>query len=64
MVTTKEMRLFAADCRRWAHEISNPSDQETLFRAAQTWTKTAIEIDRIVRDGGRLAGDDLRTKLN
>jgi hypothetical protein len=64
MVTTREMRLFAADCRRWAHEISNPSDQATLFRAAQTWTKTAVEVDRIVHNGGKLAYDDLRTKLN
>jgi hypothetical protein len=64
MVTTREMRLFAADCRRWAHEISNPSDQETLFRAAQTWTKMAVEIDRNARDGGKLANEDLRTKLN
>jgi hypothetical protein len=64
MVTTREMRLFAADCRRWAHEMSNPSDQETLFRAAQRWTKAAAEIDRIVRDGGKLANEDLRTKLN
>jgi hypothetical protein len=64
MVTTREMRLFAADCRRWANQISNPSDQETLFRAARMWTQTAVEIDRIVREGGRLACKDLRTKLN
>ena len=64
MVTTREMRLFAADCRRWAHEISNPSDRETLIRAAQKWTENAVEIDRIVRHGGKLADEDLRTKLN
>jgi hypothetical protein len=64
MVTTREMRLFAADCRRWAHEASNPSDRETLYRAAQKWTQTAVEVDRIVRHGGKLACEDLRTKLN
>ena len=64
MVTTKEMRLFASECRQWGREISNPSDRQTFFRVAQTWNDTAEENDRILRQGGKLEGKDLRTKLN
>jgi hypothetical protein len=63
MVTTKEMRIFAQDCRRWGREISNPSDRQTFFRVAQAWNDTAEETDRILRVG-KLEGQDLRTKLN
>ena len=64
MVTTKEMRLFAQDCRRWGREISNPSDRQTFFGVAQRWNDTAEETDRIIREGGKLECQDLRTKLN
>ncbi|MGZ9142839.1 MAG: hypothetical protein ACXW4O_10935, partial [Candidatus Binatia bacterium] len=64
MVTTKDMRIFARDCRRWGREISNPSDRQTFFLVAQTWDDTAVETDRILREGGKLECNDLRTKLN
>jgi hypothetical protein len=62
MVTTKDMRLFARDCRRWGREISNPSDRAHFFRAAQTWNDIATEIDH--SEGHELGCKDLRTKLN
>ena len=64
MVTTKEMRLFASECRKWGREISNPSDRQTFFRVAQTWNDTAEETDRLLRARGQPECQDLRTKLN
>ena len=64
MVTTHEMRLFAAECLRWAGEADNPSNREIIFRAARTWTDTASFIERRLSEGDRLACAGLRIKLN
>ena len=64
MVTTREMRLFAADCLRWAGETDNPSARQIIFHAALTWTNTASLIERRLSEGYELVCDDLRMKLN
>ena len=64
MITTREMRVFALDCRRWADQASNPSDRETIFRAARLWLDTANKIERALDDGYELRHPDLRSKLN
>ena len=64
MVTTREMRSFAADCLRWADEADNPSDREIIFHAARAWISTASFIEHRLREGDELACDDLRAKLN
>ena len=64
MVTTKEMRLFASDCLKWAVEETNPSHRDTIFRAARVWFDTANMIERAVENGYELRVPDLRTKLN
>lgn len=64
MVTTREMRAFAADCLQWASEAENPSNREIIAHTARVWIGTAAFIDRRLGDGYELACDDLRTKLN
>lgn len=64
MVTTKEMRVFAADCLQWAREAENPSNRQIIAHAARVWLGTAAFIERRLGEGDRLACDDLRSKLN
>jgi hypothetical protein len=65
MVTSREMRLFALDCLRWAEEAAaNASQRELMLRVAKTWMSTASTIERHISNGGKLAAPDLRNKLN
>ena len=64
MVTTHEMRDFAADCLRWSGETKNASHRDLMKQIARTWTNTASSIERHVSHGGVQALPDLRTKLN
>lgn len=64
MVTTEELRSFAADCLRWAGEAGNPSDREIISHTARMWTATASLIERRLSEGYQLACADLRTKLD
>ena len=64
MVTTLEMRDFAADCLRWSGETKNASQRELMKQIAKSWTNTAATIERHIRNGGKKALPDLRTKLN
>jgi hypothetical protein len=40
------MRLFAADCLRWADETSNASHRDLMLKIAKTWTTTASNVER------------------
>jgi hypothetical protein len=63
MVTTREIRVFAADCQRWAREAENSSDRETITRAARVWLSTAAFTERRLGERAEPC-DDLRMKLN
>lgn len=64
MVTPSEMRMFALDCSRWAEQVSNPSDRETIRRVARQWIRTASGIERRLDDGWELVCPDLKRKLD
>lgn len=64
MVTTREMRLFASECLRWADQESNPNHRDTIFRAARAWLDTAEMIDGALENDRGLRLPDLRYKLN
>jgi hypothetical protein len=62
-VTSQEMRLFAAECLRWADETDNASHRELMIQIAQTWMHTASALDRYVANGAEML-PDLRCKLD
>jgi hypothetical protein len=63
MITTQDMRVFSAECLKWAEARDNASDRETIIRVARMWMKTASAIDLRLGDGGETA-PDLRRKLD
>ena len=64
MVTPQEMRQFAAECMRWAHQTSNPSHRDLMIRVAKSWMATAAAIERRVSTGDEIVLPDLRSKLD
>jgi hypothetical protein len=62
MVTPQEMRQFAAECMRWAHETSNPSHRDLMVRVAKSWMAAADAIKRRVSTGDDIR--PLRSKLD
>ena len=64
MVTTHEMRKFAADCQRWSAETKNASHRNLMKQITRTWTNMAASIERHTDSGRELVLPDLRSKLN
>lgn len=62
-ITPQEMRLFAAECLRWADETDNASHRELMIRIARTWVHTATALDRHIAKGDEVL-PDLRVKLD
>jgi hypothetical protein len=63
MVTTRDMRIFALDCLKWADGIANPSNQQIIVGFARMWLQAAHAIDRRLADSSQL-GPDLRMVLD
>jgi hypothetical protein len=49
---------------RWADQMANPSERQTIINAARQWIETANAIERYVASGRGEALPDLREKLN
>ena len=64
MVTPREMKVFALDCRRWSEDAQNASDREIIMQVSKMWLDTAVHIERRIALGDELASPDLRGKLN
>ena len=62
MVTSQEMRQFAAECLRWSDETDNASQRDIMLQLAKTWMNAANQIDRHVAAGETVP--DLRRKLD
>ena len=63
MVTTHEMRKFAADCLRWSAETKNASHRDLMKQIAKSWVKTASAIERHLQRR-ELELPALQSKLN
>lgn len=63
MVTSQEMRIFAADCLRWSDQTDNPGHRDLMIQIAKTWMATAAALDRHIDNGDEL-WPDLRRKLD
>ena len=64
MVTSQEMRQFAAECMRWSDQTNNASHRELMIRVATSWMAIAAAIERRLSVGDELALPDLRNKLD
>ena len=64
MVATNDMRIFALDCSRWAEQVSNPSNRETILCVARRWISTAAGIERRLDGGWEMVCPDLKRKLD
>jgi hypothetical protein len=64
MVTSDSLRQFSSDCSKWAKQIRNPSDRQTVLRIGRQWQHTAEAIERHVAEGRGKALPDLRRKLD
>jgi hypothetical protein len=57
------MRLFAADCFKWARTSADASKRQTIVDAGRMWSRTADAIERRCASGFECV-DDMRCKLN
>jgi hypothetical protein len=62
-VTVHSMKVFSADCLKWAADAKDASARQTIVRTAHAWSRVASELERRVANGDQLVSD-LRSKLD